>query len=405
MPFYASVEAQRHPELRDKPLAVCGRQEERHGIVLTANYIAKPYGVKTGMAIWQAKQCCPQLVILPPDMAEYMRFSKMAREIYERYTDLVEPYGLDEVFMDVTGSTGLFGTPMDIAKAISASVQFELGITVSIGVAQTKVMAKLGSDMKKPNGITRIGADNFKELVYPLPVKDLFYVGPATERKLHAVGITTIGQLAETPAEYLTRKFGKMGMILHCFANGIDDSPVLRTDHVSAVKSVGNSATTPRDLTCDEDVRIMLLLLAESISARMRELVSKCTVVEISVRDTELRYFTRQRKLKTPTCFSTEIAKAAFALFREHYPWEKPIRSIGVRGAGLISAADCVQLSLFTDDVRQEKGQRLDMAVDAVRNRYGYQSVRRALTMADPQLGCINPKEEHTVHPVGYFGR
>ena len=235
--FYASVEAQRHPELRDKPLAVCGRQEERHGIVLTANYIAKPYGVKTGMAIWQAKQCCPNLVILPPDMDEYIRFSKMAREVYESYTDLVEPFGLDEAYLDVTGSVGIFGAPLEIAQTIRERIKFELGITVSIGVSFNKITAKLGSDYKKPDAITCIRRDNYKELVYPLPVKDLLYVGPATNRKLCASGIRTIGELAEAPVDYLIKKFGKMGAVLHSFANGYDSSPVLRTDHISTIKS------------------------------------------------------------------------------------------------------------------------------------------------------------------------
>ena len=279
--FYASVEMQRHPELRDKPLAVCGSQEERHGIVLTANYIAKPYGVKTGMAIWQARQRCPDLVILPPDMDEYIRISRMAREIYEDYTDQVEPFGLDENWLDVTGSVGLFGDPMSIAREISDRIKFELGITASIGVADNKITAKLGSDYKKPDAITRIGEDNYKEIVFPLPVEDLLYVGPATSKKLRAIGVSTIGRLAECPVEVLVRRVGKMGAVLHAFANGRDISPVQRSDHIPNIKSVGNSATTPRDLENEEDVKLMLILLAESVCSRMRELVSRCTVVGI----------------------------------------------------------------------------------------------------------------------------
>ena len=230
--FYASVETQRRPELRDKPVAVCGSQEDRHGIVLTANYHAKPRGVKTGMAIWQAKQCCPDLVVLPPDMAEYIRIGKMAREIYEDYTDQVEPFGLDESWLDITGSVGLFGSPMTIAREISKRVKFELGITLSIGVSNNKITAKLGSDYKKPDAITRIESDNYKELVYPLPVEDLLYVGPATSKKLRAVGFSTIGRLAEAPVECLTQRLGKMGAVLHMFANGRDTSPVLRSDYM-----------------------------------------------------------------------------------------------------------------------------------------------------------------------------
>lgn len=394
---------QRHPELRDKPLAVCGSQEDRHGIVLTANYIAKPRGVKTGMAIWQARQCCPNLVVLPPDMAVYIRISKMAREIYEDYTDQVEPFGLDESWLDVTGSVGLFGTPMTIAKEISNRIKFELGITASIGVSDNKITAKLGSDYKKPDAITRIEADNYKEIVYPLPVSDLLYVGPATTRKLYSIGISTIGQLAECPVDILTHKLGKMGAVLHMFANGRDVSPVQKSDHIPNIKSVGNSATTPRDLVNDEDVHLMLYLLAESVASRMRELVSRCTVVEVYVRDVDLNSFCRQRKLQTPTCSSTEIAQVAFELFRASYRWEKPVRSIGVRGAGLVEMDFCLQLSMFQDDKKRDKWERIDVTVDKLRERYGYMSVQRALMMTDPLLGKINPKDDHTVHPVGYF--
>ncbi len=400
--FYASVEAQRHPELRDKPLAVCGSREERHGIVLTANYRAKPFGVKTGMAIWQAKQCCPDLVVLPPDMGEYIRFSKMVREIYEDYTDQIEPFGLDENWLDVTGSVELYGSPMTIAREIRERVKFELGITLSIGVADNKITAKLGSDYRKPDAITRIGKDNYRELVYPLPVEDLLYVGPATSKKLRAIGISTIGRLAECPVELLTRRLGKMGAVLHMFANGRDVSPVQRSDHIPNIKSVGNSATTPRDLVCDADIYLMLLLLVESVAARMRELASRCTVVEVSVRDTELYTFSRQRKLRSPTCSSTEIAETAFDLFRAN--WNRPVRSIGVRGAGLVEADSGVQLSLYESDIKRDKWERIDRAVDTLRQRYGYMSVRRALMLTDPQLGRINPKDGHTVHPVGYFG-
>ncbi len=402
--FYASVEMQRHPELRDKPLAVCGSQEERHGIVLTANYIAKPYGVKTGMAIWQARQRCPDLVILPPDMDEYIRISRMAREIYEDYTDQVEPFGLDENWLDVTGSVGLFGDPMSIAREISDRIKFELGITASIGVADNKITAKLGSDYKKPDAITRIGEDNYKEIVFPLPVEDLLYVGPATSKKLRAIGVSTIGRLAECPVEVLVRRLGKMGAVLHTFANGRDISPVQRSDHIPNIKSVGNSATTPRDLEDEEDVKLMLILLAESVCSRMRELVSRCTVVEIYFRDTELNSFCRQRKLETPSCSSQELAQVGLDLFQKHYTWRRPIRSIGLRGAGLIEAQNTLQLSMFAEDQRRDKWERIDAAVDRLRQRYGYMSVRRAVLDSDPLLGHINVKDGHTVHPVGYFG-
>ena len=402
--FYASVEMQRHPELRDKPLAVCGSQEERHGIVLTANYLAKPYGVKTGMAIWQARQRCPNLVILPPDMDEYIRFSRMARDIYEDYTDQIEPFGLDESWLDVTGSVGLFGDPMSIAREISGRIKFELGITASIGVSDNKITAKLGSDYKKPDAITRIEQDNYKEIVYPLPVEDLLYVGPATSKKLRAIGIDTIGRLAECSEDVLQRRLGKMGLVLSMFAKGRDVSPVQKTDHIPNVKSVGNSATTPRDLENEEDVKLMLILLAESVCARMRELVSRYTVVEIYIRDTELNSFCRQRKLTAPSCSSQELVEVGFDLFRKHYSWHRPIRSIGLRGAGLVEAENTLQLSMFAEDQRRDKWEQIDAAVDNLRQRYGYISIRRAILDSNPLLGHINVKDGHTIHPVGFFG-
>lgn len=395
---------QRHPELRDKPLAVCGSQEERHGIVLAANYIAKPYGVKTGMAVWQARQRCPHLVMLPPDMGEYIRFSQMAREIYEDYTDQIEPFGLDENWLDVTGSVGMFGSPMTIAREISDRMKFELGITCSIGVADNKITAKLGSDYKKPDAITRIERDNYREVVYPLPVEDLLYVGPATSKKLRGLGISTIGGLAQAPLDTLTRKLGKMGTVLQTFALGLDPSPVQKSSHIPNIKSVGNSATTPRDMTCDSDVELMLLLLAESVASRMRELASRCTVVEVYIRDVELNSFCRQRKLEVPTCSGDEIAQTACDLFRQNYRWVRPLRSIGVRGAGLVEATAGTQLSLYPEETRRDKWERIDAAVDRLRQRYGYRSIQRARLFTDPLLGAINPKDNHTVHPIGYFG-
>ena len=398
---------QRHPELRDKPLAVCGSQEERHGIVLAANYIAKPYGVKTGMAVWQARQRCPHLVMLPPDMGEYIRFSQMAREIYEDYTDQIEPFGLDENWLDVTGSVGMFGSPMDplaLAHQLRRRVRGELGLTISVGVSFNKVFAKLGSDYKKPDAITRIERDNYREVVYPLPVEDLLYVGPATSKKLRGLGISTIGGLAQAPLDTLTRKLGKMGTVLQTFALGLDPSPVQKSSHIPNIKSVGNSATTPRDMTCDSDVELMLLLLAESVASRMRELASRCTVVEVYIRDVELNSFCRQRKLEVPTCSSDEIAQTACDLFRQNYRWVRPLRSIGVRGAGLVEATAGTQLSLYPEETRRDKWERIDAAVDRLRQRYGYRSIQRARLFTDPLLGAINPKDNHTVHPIGYFG-
>ena len=400
--YYASVEMQENPALRGKRIAVCGSKEDRHGIVLTASYPAKHMGVKTGMAIWQAQQCCRDLIIVPPHYTEYMRYSGYVREILQDYSDQIEAFGLDENWIDVSGSIGIFGSPMTIALEISDRVKRELGITVSIGVSSNKVTAKLGSDYKKPDAITRIEADNYEEIAYPLPVEDLLYVGAATKKKLHWYGIRTIGDLAKTNPDVLAGWFGKMGYILSSFARGTDQTPVAKQGWHAAVKSIGNSATTPRDLLNDKDVWLMLVILSESIASRMRELAMKCTVVEITVRDKDLCSFIRQRKLETPTCYSMEIAQAAFALFKSSYSWAKPLRSIGVRGSNLVSADSAIQLSLLSNEENRERHERLDRAVDVIRERYGYTSLQRAIVYTDHKLGRVNPTE-HTIHPVGYF--
>ena len=295
--FYASVELLHHPELRGKPVAVGGDPEARHGIVLTADYTAKRYGVKTGMALWQAKQVCPDITFLPPRMDLYLRFSRMAQEIYADYTDKREPYGIDESWLDVTDSATLKGDGFHIAQEISSRMKKELGITVSVGVSFNKIFAKLGSDYKKPDAITTMYEDEFQRKAWCLPVSDLLYVGNATNKKLYSMGIRTIGDLAKSDETLLVRKLGKMGSILWAFANGYDESPVKLENTSAPVKSVGNSTTTPRDMETDEDVRIVLYILAESVAARLRENGFRCRTVEISVRDKELFHMWLLREL------------------------------------------------------------------------------------------------------------
>ena len=241
--FYASVECMLNPELKNKPVAVCGSVEERHGIVLAKNYAAKAFGVSTGEAIWQAKQKCQDLVIVEPHYEQYMKFSKLAREIYGRYTDQIEPYGMDECWLDVTGS-GCMGTGFEIADEIRRTVKFELGLTISAGVSFNKIFAKLGSDMKKPDAITCIEADSFQEKIWCLPASDLLGVGRATEKVLSGYGIHTIGELAATSDDFLKCRLGKNGLAIKKYANGLDDSPVMRSDYVSPVKSIGHGITT-----------------------------------------------------------------------------------------------------------------------------------------------------------------
>ena len=253
----------------------------QHGIVLTANYVAKRKGVKTGMALWQAKQVCPDLIFVPPRMDLYLKFSSMLREIYSEYTNQVEPYGCDEAWLDVTDSFSLKGDGRKIAEEINRRVKKELGITVSIGISWNKIFAKLGSDYKKPDGITEFNRTNYRELIWKLPVSDLLYVGRSTNRTLQKYGIRTIGELARTDPSFLERQLGKMGLVIFSFANGWDDSPVAAESYHAPIKSIGNSTTTPRNLECDQDVQIILMALAESVAARLRKHGFRCNVVSI----------------------------------------------------------------------------------------------------------------------------
>lgn len=400
--FYASVEMLHHPELEGLPLAVGGDPEARHGIVLTANYIAKRKGVKTGMALWQARAACPDLIFVPPRMDLYLRFSRMAREIYLEYTDQVENFGCDEAWLSVEKSRGIKGEGMTIAKEISDRIKTELGITVSIGVSWNKIFAKLGSDYKKPDAITLISRENYKRIVWPLPASDLLYVGRSTSRKLSSVGIRTIGELANADPSHLHSLLGKMGYVLHGFANGLDDSPVTTDGYHAPIKSIGNSTTAPRDLTCDTDVKIILMALSESVAARLRKNGFCAGVVEISIRDNGLFSFTRQVKLKRATNITDEIMKAAYGLFQSHYLWEHPIRSLGVRGSNLTLDHMPVQLSLFTDEELRERQEKLDRMTDEIRRRFGYFAIQRAFMKQDEQLSGLDAGT-HTVHPVGYF--
>ena len=400
---YASIELLHRPELRGKPLAVGGDPEARHGIVLAKDQLAKKAGVKTGMALWQARQVCPEIVFVPPRMDLYLRFSRLAHEIYGEYTDQQEAFGVDESWLDVTGSCSIKGDGMTIAEEIRQRIKRELGITVSIGVSWNKIFAKLGSDYKKPDAITRFGRDNYKELVYPLPASDLLYVGSKTEAKLARYGIRTIGQLAAADPTFLHSILGKMGYVLSAFARGEDRTPVNRENAEAPIKSIGNSTTTPRDLVNETDVSIIVHLLAESVSARLRENNFLCNVVEISVRDNGLESFTRQKKVTVPTDITKEIADSAMELFRFHYNWRKPIRSLGVRASSLSPANTPWQISMFTDPEYRERQQRMDKAVDEIRRRFGFYSIQRGISMLDSTLKSLNAKEDNIVHPHGYM--
>ena len=401
---YASIEHALRPELDGVPLAVGGSAEDRHGIILAKDEACKRAGVKTGMALWQARQCCPEMVIVAPRMDTYLEYAGRVQKIYSEYTNLREPFGIDESWLDLTGCWGI-SDGETAAREIGARIKRELHVTVSVGVSWNKIFAKLGSDYKKPDAVTCITRENYRALAWPLPVEDLLYVGRATSAKLRAIGIDTIGALARSDPEILHRKLGKMGYMLHAFANGLDDSPVRREDLQPPVKSVGNSTTAPRDLVCDEDVRITLLTLAESVGARLRAGGFRSRLLSVSVRSTALHWCGHQLKLAHATNATRELLTAGMALFRELHDWRRdgPIRSLGL-SAGALERADAPeQLDLFGISAARAKEAALDAALDGIRGKYGFSSIRRGPAALDPRLGNLNAREEHIVHPIGFF--
>jgi len=403
--FYASVECLYRPEIRNFPVAVAGDPLNRHGIILAKNMLAKKLGVTTGEAIWEAKLKAPELVLVPPDYKKYLRFSRMAREIYYEYSDQVEAFGLDENWIDLTGSLQyLRSDPVSIANTIRRRVKEELGVTVSVGVSFNKIFAKLGSDLKKPDATTVIAYENFRDIVWPLPVGELLYVGRAMAKRLELIAVNTIGDLARTDVSILKRKLGKWGEILWLFANGQDTSPVRRISESEQIKSIGNGTTCPRDLTTEQDVRLVFTVLAESVAARLRDCCMKCRGVQIFLRDSSLFTISRQKKMELPCCTSAPILETAMELLRLHYRWHKPLRSVSLSAIYLVTANKHTQLSLFDDTAERLLVQeQIEKTVDELRYRFGHNAVLRASALLDPKLTGFNPKEDHTIHPYSYF--
>jgi len=376
---YASIEMLHHPKLRGHPIAVGGSVEQRHGIILARNYEARPFGIKVGQALWQARQLCPKLIIVPPDYEKYLRFSRLFREILADYSPQVEPFGLDESWADISGIVKHYGSGQIVADEIRERVKFELGITVSVGVSYNKIFAKLGSDIKKPDATTVITEDNYKDVVWSLPAADLLGVGGQTNKKLQLYGIHTIGDIANADPNLLKSWLHKWGLFLYYYSNGWDTSPVAETGSVSVIKSVGNSTTCPRDIENDEDAHIVFQNLSESVAERMREIGFQARTVEISIRRNDLSGCTRQVTLKQPTHISTELCSAAMELLRKNHRWELPLRSIGVRGANLVPMNQTRQLSLFADEIKRDKLEKIEFAIDTIRQRHGHYAIDRAL--------------------------
>lgn len=395
--FYAGVECFLHPELKDKPLAVGGNEKSRHGIILTKNEIASKYGLVVGEPLWKARQKCPDLVIVEPNFPVYIEFSQRVRKIFEDYTDLIEPFGLDESWLDVTGDWSKTG--YEIAHEIRTRVKNEIGITVSVGLSFNKIFAKLGSDYKKPDAVTVITKNNYKNIVWPLPCSDLLMIGKATSKKLNSYGIYTIGDVANADEKFLKSLLGKNGQMLQHFARGEDKTPVKHMELAKDIKSIGNSTTTSRDLKNDNDAKIVFTILAESVARRMRNHNLKGITLTISVRDNQLNTFTRQCRMTVPTNVSSEFVKYAMQLFKANYNWSNPVRSLG------ISVTDFDYDNIFQFDLagtvqKREKLETLELAVDKLKDKYGDFCVQKAISLCDKELSHFSPYEKHAVFPV-----
>ncbi len=398
--FYASVEMKLDPSLKDKYVAVCGSIENRHGIVLAKSENAKKLGVKTGMVIRDALRLCPNLILVEAKHDKYIAYSKLVKDIYRKFTDRIESFGIDECWLDVTSSIKMFGSGEEIAEKIRKSVKTELGLTVSIGVSFNKVFAKLGSDIKKPDAITVINENNYKNVVWNLPVENLLFVGRSTKEKLNKINIMTIGDLALADSAYISKKFGKWGETLQIYARGEESSEVLLDNESSEIKSVGNSITSYRDLESNDDIKIVLTILSESVSARVIDYnLGKADTLTLFVRDSELLSFARQTKLEFPSSLSEDYFKSAYELFLKNVRGKYSIRSLGVS----VSGFNKLEEQLSFESLNYEKKSKLNDAVTNIKHKYGNESVVKGIVLKDKKFMREDPKSEHVIHPDGHL--
>ncbi len=390
---YASIECMLNPSIRGKPVAVAGSVEERHGIILAKSQEAKVCGVKTGEAVWQAKLKCPDMILIEPHFDEYIKYSSFVRDIYRRYTDLIEPFGLDEAWLDVTGSQRLFGNGWQIAENIRETVKSELNLTVSIGVSFNKVFAKLGSDLKKPDAVTVITRDDFKEKLWKLPANEMIGVGRATFEKLNGFGVYTIGDLANCDRDWITKQFGKNGTELWIFANGLDSSRVKPDGYREPIKSVGHGITCSDDLVDNNEVWRVFLSLSQDVQRRLTGYGLKACGVQITVKDCRLLSSQFQKKLAIPTRSASELAREAMELFEKRYEWKNNVRAVTIRAIDLVELNAPAQLDLFSDIKKHEKIQKIDDTVLALRHRFGKNAIFNACLMLEGKMPGGHPEE------------
>ncbi len=384
--FYASVECMLHPELKGRCIAVCGSEENRHGIVLAKSEEAKRRGVKTAETIWQARAKCPELEIVSPHFSEYKKYSKMVRDVYAEYTDLIEPFGLDECWLDVTGSQLLFGDGLTIAEQIRRKVKEEIGLTVSIGVSFNKVFAKLGSDLKKPDAVTRISREEFKEKIWHLPANSIIGIGNSTYSKLSELGIRTIGDVANTPCDFFEKRFGKYGTLLWQYANGLDESPVMHKDYRPSAKSVGHGMTLKSDLVDNEEVWKVIFHLSHMVERSLRKQNAKAQGVAVAVKNSLLRVAEYRVSLDIPTQSAYEIATKLYEVFKRRYGWEENVRALTVRAVRLASEGEDEQISLFDAENKTQKWEKIENTAFELENRFGEGKVTFGSLMINEKL-------------------
>ncbi len=392
--FYASVELLDHPELQAKPVAVAGSADNRHGIILAKNEAAKKCKVQTAETIWQARQKCPGLILLPPHHAKYQKYSRRINDIYAQYTDRVEPFGIDESWLDITGSWQLFGSsPRQVADKIREEVKAKTKLTISVGISFNKVFAKLGSDYKKPDATTEITQENYRDIVWPLPAASLLYVGRKAEETLKGLGIETIGQLAESGEELLVQVMGKLGRQLAQYARGEDNSPVAFIGQQEPVKSVGNGLTFRRNLIGRRDIRTAVGALADEVAVRLRWHKLYAQNVQVLIKNPELKSITRQKQLKYATNLAKDIVETAMQLLQDNWDFAKPIRMLTITAQNLTEDPFTTQTSLFGEETTQsEKREKLEKSMDAIRNKYGYSSIFEAGVLHN-DIGVEDPSE------------
>ena len=391
--FFASVETLLHPEYRGKPLIVCGDPKKRCGVVFAKNEEAKKYGIRTAETVVSALKKCPQVLRAETHFGEYKKYSRLVRTVYGRFTDRIEECSIDECALDMTESTALFGEGSEIAEKIRNAVKEELGLTVSVGVSFNKVFAKIASDMKKPDAVTILSRENYREKLYPLPVSAMLMVGRATENILNRAGIRTIGDLAAADEERLAKLLGKRGRILGVYARGEDEEPVRYEKKKEDLKSVGNSMTLPEDVSDREEIKRLFYVLAESVTARLRDAdVGKADTVHVVVRNEWLEYTTFQKKVPS-TALCGEVAAAAFELFCKQCPPGTKVHMLGVSVSGFdyhIEQLDLLNQTDSREGRNYEKKERAENAVAKLRDKYGYSTLQRGIMLEDERLGTLD---------------